>query len=63
MKNATNKNAEFTKKTYSFNKRKKLKIRDKKIDISKLGIGKHSKWDSLMHINILLDVEKLLISA
>ncbi|WP_440938416.1 acyl carrier protein [Candidatus Pelagibacter sp.] len=57
MKNATNKMLNLQKKLTHLIK-EKLKIRDKKIDISKLGIGKHSKWDSLMHINILLDVEK-----
>tara|TARA_B100001057_G_C22790310_1_gene927359 strand:- start:1103 stop:1357 length:255 start_codon:yes stop_codon:yes gene_type:complete len=57
MKNATNKMQNLQKKLTNLIK-EKLKIKDKKIDISKLGIGKHYKWDSLMHINILLDVEK-----
>ena len=42
MKNATNKMLNLQKKLTHLIK-EKLKIRDKKIDISKLGIGKHSK--------------------
>ena len=58
MKNATNKMQKLKKKLTNLIK-EKLKIKDKKKDISNLGIGKHNKWDSLMHINILIDVEKI----
>ena len=36
---------------------KKLKIR--KIDIRTLGHGKHEKWDSLAHLNLLLEIERV----
>tara|TARA_B110000503_G_C7168281_1_gene422989 strand:+ start:4820 stop:5050 length:231 start_codon:yes stop_codon:yes gene_type:complete len=36
---------------------KKLKIR--KINIKTAGLGKHEKWDSLAHLNLLLEIEKV----
>ena len=36
---------------------KKLKIR--KINIKTTGLGKHEKWDSLAHLNLLLEIEKV----
>ena len=58
MKNAKNQLKKFVKKLKNLIK-EKLKIKDKKTNKLNFGIGKHNKWDSLMHINILIDVEKI----
>ena len=35
----------------------KLKIK-KNVNINKMGLGIHDKWDSLFHLNLLLEIEK-----
>ena len=33
-------------------------IKIKRINTKNIGLGKHDKWDSLAHLNLLLEVEK-----
>ena len=40
----------------------KLKIKkNANVNINKLGLGMHDKWDSLFHLTLLLEIEKKFI--